>query len=130
MPDVPSSSWGRSRLYSLALAMQGQEHVGALGGLLLRAARFLGGDPASPVTVAAASGVSTGLPDFPQAESAVLQVTGFPCNYRLDGAAPTAADSVLQVGTFITLTGRPSIQSFRFAGTAAGTSTLTGSYFN
>jgi len=110
--------------------MQGQEHVGALGGLLLRLARFLGGDPAQWIVVTATFGNPIGLPDNTNGMSCVLTVTGQPCTWRMDGTAPVAGDPVLPVGTIITITGRPSIQSFRFATTSIAPSILVGSYYD
>lgn len=127
---MPEDNWSPKGLRKLATSMWPQESVGIGGGLLIRLARFLGGDPVIPVSVTAPALTNAQLPDDVRAESATLQVTGNPCNYRMDGGTVLATDAVLQVGTFITLTGHPSIQSFRFAGTAAGASTLTGSYFD
>jgi hypothetical protein len=118
-------------LKALAEAMWGQENVDIGGSLLLRLARFLGGDAAQWILVTSASTAApVGLPDNTNAMSATLHVTGNPIQYRVDGSAPVATDPVLPVGTIITLTGRPTIQSFRFVSTVATAASLVGAYYD
>lgn len=119
-------------LIKLAASMAGQEDVGIVGGLLLRLARFLGGDPSLFVQVTSTgTGNSVGLPDHVPAMSAVLHVQGNPIAYRVDGSPANAAtDAVLAVGTIITLTGRETTRAFQFCSTVAANATVTGEYYD
>ena len=125
---MPSSG----ALDNLAANMVGQSSAGILGGLLLRAARYLGGDPAAPVAVTSTGVANTqGLPDNTTAESAVVQVGGNAITYRLDGQDPGVVGGVtVASGSTITLTGKPTMRAFRFVSAAAGNATLTGHYFD
>ena len=119
-------------LRNLAANMVGQEHAGALVGLLLRLARFTGGDPAAPISVTSTGVANTqGLPDNTVAESAVVQVAGNPVTYRIDGQDPAIIGGVVvEAAALITLTGKPTMRAFRFVSTSAAGSTLTGDYFD
>jgi hypothetical protein len=120
------------QLHNLAENMVGQESAGLLGGLILRLARYLGGDPAAPVSVASAGTPNTAaLPDNTTAESALLQVQGAAILYRTDGQDPAVAGGVsVVVGSMLTLTGKPTLRAFRFVSASAATATLAGSYFD
>jgi hypothetical protein len=124
--------WGSRGLQALAENFVGQEHVGILGSLLMRLARFLGGDPSAPISVTSTgTGNPQLLPDNTPALSAVLHVTGNNIIYRMDGQPPAIAnDPVIQVGSIITITGRPSLRGFQFASAVAGSATLTGSFYD
>jgi hypothetical protein len=124
--------WGASALHQLANAFVGQEHVGALGGLLVRLSRYLGGDAAAWLTLTSSgTGNVVALPDNTNAQSVTLTVTGNPVTYRIDGSAPVAAtDPQLPVGAIITITGRPTIQAFRFVSTVATPASLVGAYYD
>lgn len=129
-PD-DSREWGSHGLRRLATAMAGQEHVGILGSLLLRLARFLGGDPALYFTVTSTgAGNTVGLPDNTPAISAVLHVQGSAINYRMDGAPVTTSDALVSVGSIITLTGTPTFKGFVFASNTATPASLVGTFFD
>jgi len=124
--------WGSGALQTLADNMVAQESAGALGGLLLRAARFLGGDPAAPVAVTSTGVANTqGLPNHDAAQSAILTVGGVGISYRVDGGDPAVGGGqVVAAGSVITLTGIPTIRGFKFVSSVAGSSTVTGCYFD
>lgn len=128
--QTPERHWSQSGLKRLATAFVAQEHVGILGGLLLRLARFLGGDPTQQISVVVAFNTSTGLPDNTPAHSAVFQVTAAPIAWRVDGGVATVADIQAPVGTIIVLTGQPTIKGFRAVGTQLQAATLFGSYYD
>jgi hypothetical protein len=119
-------------LVKLAESFAGQEDAGLLGGLFLRLARFLGGDPSLFVQVVSASSAAPqGLPDHTPAMSFTGTVQGQPIAYRLDGATPNpATDQVLPVGAVVTLTGRETTRAFQFCSANASAATLTGNYFD
>lgn len=129
-PAPAQPRWSTQGLQRLATSFVAQEHVGIFGGLLLRLARFLQGDPTLYLSVVSAGGAQVGLPDNTPAATAVLVVTGTPILFRLDGGQLLAADAQLPVGAVITLTGTPTIKGFRFASVTSGTATLVGSYFD
>lgn len=129
-PPEPSR-WSTHGLRRLATSMTGQEHVGILGGLLIRLARFLQGDPALQFIATSANFATPAtLPDNTVASTAVLHVQGNPCNYRVDGQQPNGNDPLLPVGSVITLTGTPTIKGFVFVSSSVGASNLTGAYFD
>lgn len=116
----------------LAQSFMGQENAGALAGLLLRLARFLGGDPTTPINVTS-TGVSNtqGLPDSPGAQSAVVQAGGAGISYRTDGGDPANGGGITVVaGSLITLTGTPTIKGFRFVSASAAVSTIVGTFYD
>ena len=125
MPDLPYA------LDVLSQEMGGQEHVGAVGGLVVRLARFLGGDPITSFLVTSANpGAPAFLPDSPGALSATFVVQGNPISYTLDTSAPVNGTSPsLPVGTVITLTGLPSIKAFQFASTQFGNASVNGVFY-
>jgi hypothetical protein len=124
-------SWGHS-LSSLAKNFQGQEDADTLTALLLRLARYLGGDPAGPINVTSTGVANTqGLPDLPAAESAQLQVQGNAITYRVDGLDPAAQGGIqVTVGSYITLTGSPTTRAFRFVSQVAANASVVGFYFD
>ena len=119
-------------LIRLAASFVGQEDVGVLGSLLLRLARYLGGDPSLYVLVTSTGTAnSVGLPDNTPAQSATLHVTGNPICYRTDGSPAIAGtDAQLPTGTIITLTGTPTLKGFQFCSAVAGNASLVGEYFD
>jgi hypothetical protein len=119
-------------LIKLAAAFAGQEDVGIAGGMLLRLARFLQGDPSLFVQVTSTgTGNSVGLPDHIPAMTFVGTVQGNPVAYRTDGSPANAAtDQVAQPGAVITLTGRETMRAFQFCSTAAANAVITGQYFD
>ena len=127
-----SYGFTRTALRGLAESFEAQEHTEIIGNLLLRMARYFGGDPAQWITVTSNSNTDPhGLPDNTVAESAVLHVTGNPVTYREDGGPPVnGADPVLPVGTIVMIYGRPSIQSFRFVSNQVGAAVLVGAYYD
>lgn len=129
-PAPAPQHWSTKGLRRLATAFVTQEHEGVLGGLLLRLARFLQGDPVIAVSVTCSTGAQAQLPDDVRAQCVVLTVSGNPVRYRTDGGIVLNTDPQLPVGAFITLTGRPTIEAFRFVNFAGVNATLTGSYFD
>lgn len=126
----PRYDRGISRgLHNLAASFAGQESVGILGNMLLRLARFLGGDPGLALNVVVTNAAAVALPDYVPALSAVLTVTGAAIQYRIDGSAPQATDPVAQPGTILTLTGRPTFIAFRAIATSATNAVLAGNYY-
>jgi hypothetical protein len=124
--------WGSAALPNLAKNMVGQEDAGVAGGLLLRLARYLGGDPAGPINVTSTGVANTqGLPDQALAQSAVVQVQGNSIVYRVDGVDPaTGGGPVIVAGSIITLTGTPTMRAFRFVSAVAGNASIVGTYFD
>jgi hypothetical protein len=122
--------WSTRGLERLAQAFVAQEHVGILGGLMLRLARYLQGDPSATIGVAAGFGVTAQLPDNAPALTAVVVVTAQPIFFRTDGIPPTSLDPILQPGTVITLTGQPSIKGFRFTTATATPASVNGSFYD
>ena len=116
----------------LAQSFSGQENAGPLAGLLLRLARFLGGDPTTPINVTSTGTANTqGLPDSPGAQSAVVQVGGAGISYRLDGGDPANGGGVIVLaGSNLELTGIPTIKGFRFVSASAAPSTVIGTFFD
>lgn len=129
-PDAGPSRWSAHGLRRLATAFVAQEHVGILGGLLLRLARYLQGDPSAPFNVQSAGGGNSQLPDNVLAFSAVFVVTGGPILVRLDGGLILANDMLIQAGSVVTLTGQPTIKGFRFTSPTAATVSVVGQYFD
>ena len=119
-------------LQVLAKAFISQEGVDVLGDIILRLARFLGGDPAGPISVTSTGVANTQiLPDLPGVQSAVVQVSGNGINYRTDGGDPGVGGGVfVPVNSYITLTGVPTIKGFRFVSAVAGNATLNGTYYD
>lgn len=132
MTEPQPHRWGSTGLMRLATSFTGQEHTGVLGGLLLRLARFLGGDPALYVLVTSTgTGNPQGLPDSTTMQTAVLHVQGNPIAYRVDGGTPNpATDAIVQVGSVLTLTGFPTMKGFQFCSTVAAPATLVGAYYD
>lgn len=124
--------WGSHALHNLAKAFAGQEDAGTLGALFLRLARYLGGDPAGPISVTSTGVANTqGLPDLPVAESAVVQVQTNGITYRVDGLDPAASGGInVQVGSTLILTGKPTMRAFKFVSQVAGNATVAGTYFD
>lgn len=115
----------------LAEAFVGQESAGLLASMLLRLARYLGGDPSLPVLVTSANFTTPALlPDSTNVRQAVLVVTGNSIQYRIDGNNPLASDPLAPPGTVLTLTGKPTIQAFRFQSNSIGAASLVGSYYD
>ncbi|HEY6278447.1 MAG TPA: hypothetical protein VIX86_19200 [Streptosporangiaceae bacterium] len=123
--------WGHA-LNNLAKNFFGQEDAGIGGALLLRAARYMGGDPAGPVAVTSTGVANTqGLPDLPAAQSAQLQVQTSAIIYRVDGLDPAAyGGAMVTAGSYITLTGQPTMRAFRFVSAVAANASVAGTYFD
>ena len=131
MADARLGYLEHGALEQLAQSMVGQESAGLLAGILLRLARYLGGDPAQWLIVTSANFTTVAqLPDNTNAQSFIGQVTGNSIQYRIDGSTPIASDPLLPPGTVVTLTGRPSIQSFRFLSNSIGAASLVGAYYD
>jgi hypothetical protein len=123
--------WGSHGLKRLAVNFVGQEHVGIFGSLLIRLARFLGGDPSLQVAVTSTGiGNTQTLPDNTPALSAVLTVAGSAINYRMDGAPPTVNDPLIPLGSIITITGVPSLKGFTFASNTSTAAQLLGAMYD
>jgi hypothetical protein len=68
--------------------------------------------------------------NYADARSCVIYVGGGNIIYRVDGQPPTAAgDQLIQQGSTITLTGKPTMLGFIFAG-AIGAVTLYATYYD
>jgi hypothetical protein len=122
--------WSTQGLRRLAVNMVPQEHVGVLGSLLLRLARYLGGDPTVQIALSVPFNTPTPLPDNVPAQSATFQVTVSPITYRMDGGNPTIADALLPIGAYVTLTGQPSIKGFRAISISLTSAVLAGSFYD
>jgi hypothetical protein len=105
---------------------------GTMVPLYTRWMRFLQGDPCYYAT-ASSTGPSNpvGIPgNVAGARSCVIYVAGGNIIYRTDGQIPTAAgDQTIQQGSTVTLTGKPSMLSFQFAG-AVGAVTLYMTFYD
>lgn len=111
-------------------AFWGQESVGLGGGLVERFLRSMPGDPAGYIQIL---GIPTtpavGLPDLPGVKAALLYVGLSTINIRVDGGVPVAGNDLAVVaGSYIWLTGVPSIKGFQ-AVAQAGTAAIFGCYF-
>lgn len=124
--------WGNTALQALAVNFVAQEHVGIFGELIIRAARYFGGDPAFPVNVSSPNAATPAfLPDATTAQTAVLHVQGRGIVYTVDGTLPVFATSPqVQVGSVITLEGLPTIRAFQFVSQTGAAAQLTGFYYD
>lgn len=105
---------------------------GTMVPLYTRFMRFLQGDPCYYATVSSTgpSNPVAGCTNVPGARSCVIYVAGGNIIYRTDGQVPTAAgDQTIQQGSTITLTGKPTMLGFQFAG-ASGAVTLYMTYYD
>jgi hypothetical protein len=100
--------------------------------LYTRWMRFLQGDPIQYQT-ASSTGPSNPVSlaaNVADARSCVIYVAGGNIIYRTDGTAPAAAgDQTIQEGSTVTLTGKPTMLGFQFAG-AVGAVTLYMTYYD
>jgi hypothetical protein len=75
--------------------------------------------------------VPAGLTNPADARTAVLYVAGASVYYRVDGGVPNpAGDQVIQEGSTVILTGKPTILGFQFASATAATSTVFVTYYD
>lgn len=125
----PGSHLGDRGLIRLAESFAGQEDVGLGGGLAIRLARYLMGDPALALNVTVPFNTPTPLPDNTPAHTAVFIVVAAPIKFRLDGSPPQASDAVLPIGTIVTLTGQPTIKAWQASSQSLTSATLAGAYF-
>jgi hypothetical protein len=100
--------------------------------LLARLMREFAGNPVGRINVSSANSTTpAGLPDNQNAKSCILYVTQSGVVIRTDGGQPVSGTDMLVVtGSFIYLTGQPTIKGFQFVAAGAFTATLTGSYFD
>lgn len=107
------------------------EH-GTMVPLYTRMMRAFQGDPISYQTITStgsANPVSL-FTNVAGARSAVIYVAGGDIIYRVDGANPVAVgDQVIQQGSTVTLTGKPTMMGFIFAG-RIGAATLYITYYD
>jgi hypothetical protein len=107
-------------------------NLGAVVPLYNRLQRNFQGNPVFRGTV-----TSTGIADQHQlpanadAMNAHIYVSGGPIVFRVDGSIPsTANDEVVAAGSFIELSGYPTIQQFWFAASSFVAATLFITYFD
>ena len=120
-------------IYSLLEAEYGETE--AWGGpvpLLARLMREFAGNPVGRILATSANSTTpAGMPDNQNAKSAILYVTGAGAVIRTDGGVPVSGTDILAVvGSFIYLTGQPTIKGFQFVAAGAVASTLAGQYFD
>jgi hypothetical protein len=100
--------------------------------LYTRLMRFLQGDPIQ-YQVATSTGPANAVQlggNYAGARSCVIYVAGGSVIYRVDGTPPAAAgDQTIQEGSTVTLTGKPTMLGFVFAG-SAGAVTLYATYYD
>lgn len=115
----------------LAQAFTGQEGTDVAGGLVERAARYLSGDPAGNIFATSPNfTVPSILPDLPGVKSALVYVDNSSINARWDGSVPVAdSDFFIPQGSYIILTGVPSIKGFQFVSVGLAAANLFGCYF-
>ena len=105
---------------------------GTMVPLYTRWMRFLQGDPcwyATYTSTGPTNPVAIGG-NIPGARSCVIYVAGGNIIYRVDGQTPTAAgDQTIQQGSTVTLTGKPTMLGFQFAG-SVGAVTLYATYYD
>lgn len=119
--------------YSLLEAEFGETE--AWGGpvpLLARLMREFAGNPVGRINVSSANSTTPAImPDNQNAKSAILYVTGAGAVIRTDGGIPVSGTDMLAVaGSFIYLTGQPTIKGFQFVAAGAVACTLVGQYFD
>ena len=100
--------------------------------LLARLMREFAGNPVGRIVVTSANSTTpAGLPDNQNAKSCILYVTLSGAVVRTDGGVPVSGTDMLAVtGSFIYLTGQPTIKGFQFVAAGAGASTLVGQFFD
>jgi len=105
---------------------------GTMVPLYTRLMRAYAGDPLLeiiPTSTGPAQVMTLGNPA--DARQAVIYVSGGNIIYRVDGVPPLAAgDSVIQQGSTITLTGKPTILGFQAAAQSAGLVTLFCTFYD
>jgi hypothetical protein len=105
---------------------------GTMVPLYTRLMRAFQGDPTSYVTYSSTgptNPVAIGG-NIAGARTCVIYVAGGNIIYRVDGSPPTpAGDQLIQQGSTITLTGKPTMLGFIFAG-ASGAVTLYATYYD
>ncbi len=100
--------------------------------LLARLMREFAANPVGRIVATSANQTTpAGLPDNQNAKSCVLYVTGAGAVIRTDGGVPVSGTDMLAVvGSFIYLTGQPTIKGFQFVAAGAVACTLAGQYFD
>lgn len=126
--------WDEPRAVYAALEAEFGE-TEAWGGptpLLARLMREFAANPVGRILVTSANSTTpAGMPDNQNAKSAILYVTGAGAVIRTDGGVPVSGTDMLAVaGSFIYLTGQPTIKGFQFVAVAAVACTLAGQYFD
>lgn len=130
-PYFPEESGTPTALGILMQAFTGQESESLLGQLIERFGRWLMGDPVAPVQAQSTgtANVAT-LNDYPGVKSALIYVDTNSIFARFDGTAPVAgADFYIPQGSYIILTGIPSIKGMQFVSAVAGNANLRGAFF-
>lgn len=130
--QLPTEAQALQELFGQIAAYDYRADVGYAVGIIPRLSRYLLGDPVKYFSVSSPNfSTPTVLPDDPRAKSAVIQVIGERCTYRLDGTTPALAnEQILQIGTVVTLTGMPTIKGFVFQSVSLNTSVLAVTYFD
>jgi hypothetical protein len=100
--------------------------------LLARLMREFAGNPVGRVSVTSAnSSTPVGLTDNQNAKSCILYVTNSGAVVRTDGGVPVSgSDMLVVVGSYIYLTGQPTIKGFQFVAAGAFAATLVGQFFD
>lgn len=130
--ELPDEMQAYGELFGQVSAYDSRADVGYAVGIVPRIARRISGDPVKYFTATSPNfNVSATLPDDPRAKSALCQVVGAPCFFRLDGTPPAlAGEQTLPVGTMFLLTGVPSIKGFTFTATGIVACIITVNYFD
>ena len=100
--------------------------------LLARLMREFAGNPVGRISVTSANSTTPAiLPDNQNAKSCILYVLGASAIVRTDGSVPASGTDMAAVpGSFIYLTGQPTLKGFQFVAAAAVACTLVGQYFD
>lgn len=100
--------------------------------LLARLMREFGGNPVGRISVSSPNSTTpAGLPDNQNAKSALVYVLGASAIVRLDGTPPVSgSDLAVTPGSYIYLTGQPTLKGFQFVAVAAVACTITGQFFD
>ena len=105
---------------------------GTMVPLYTRLMRAFAGDPTLYYTATSSgTGNVQTLPNAPDARQFVGYVSGGNIIYRVDGLPPVAAgDQLIQQGSTITLTGKPTMLGFQWAAATAGGATIYGTFYD